>query len=69
MIFDTHGHYDDPAFNVDRDVLLGSFVDNEIELVMNVGASIESSKTTSALTEKYPFIYGAVGVHPCETME
>lgn len=69
MIFETHGHYDDDAFDVDREELLGSFVDNGIELVMNVGANIESCKTTIALTEKYPFIYGAIGVHPSDASE
>lgn len=68
-IFDTHAHYDDKAFDNDRDVLLSSMQeDNKIEAVVNVGASMESSKTTIALTEQYPFIYGAIGVHPEEVL-
>ncbi len=64
-IFDTHAHYDDKAFDEDRDALLSSMQEGSmIEAVVNVGASMKSSETTIALTEKYPFLYGAIGVHP-----
>lgn len=66
MIFDTHAHYDDEAFDVDRDELLDSFPFNDIGLVVNVGASVETSKNTVELTKRFPHIYGAVGVHPSE---
>lgn len=69
MIFDTHAHYDDEAFNQDRDVLLSSFADAGIEAVVNIGASIQTTKNTLELMKKYPFVYGAVGVHPSETGE
>lgn len=69
MIFESHAHFDDEAFDTDREELLGSFAENGIEYVINVGASIETSKNTIALTEKYPFIYGSVGVHPNEAAE
>ncbi len=69
MIFDTHAHYDDEAFDEDRDELLVSLLDNGIEAVTNVGASIKTSRNTLELAEKYPFIYGAIGVHPNETGE
>lgn len=69
MIFDTHAHYDDEAFNEDRDILLGSLQQNGIEAVVNIGASIQSTKNTLELMKKYPFVYGAVGVHPNETGE
>lgn len=66
-IFDTHAHYDDKAFDGDRDALLSSMQkSNIIEAIVNVGASMNSSKTTISLTEEYPFLYGAIGVHPEE---
>lgn len=66
-IFDTHAHYDDVAFDEDRNILLASMLEgNTIEAIVNVGASMKSSKTTIALTEQYPFLYGAIGVHPEE---
>lgn len=69
MIFETHAHYDDEAFDEDRETLLLSMQENGIGTIVNVGASLKSTKTTIALTEKYPFIYGAAGVHPSETAE
>ena len=67
MIFDTHAHYDDEAFNEDREELLGNLQSQGIGAVVNIGASIATSRNTIALTETYPFIYGAIGVHPNET--
>lgn len=67
MIIDTHAHYDDKAFDEDRDALLKSLPENGIDLVVNIGASMETSRTTLALTEKYPHVYGALGVHPSDT--
>ncbi len=68
-IFDTHAHYDDEAFDKDRDELLGSLDAKGIGTVVNVGASIQSTKETLQLTRQYPFVYGAAGVHPNETGE
>ena len=69
MIIDTHAHYDDEAFNEDRDGLLSSFPSQGIEMVVNIGASIQTTKNTLELMKKYPFVYGAIGVHPSETEE
>lgn len=69
MIFESHAHYDDDAFDNDREELLSSLQENGIEYVINVGASLETTKTTIELTKRYPFIYGAAGVHPSETAE
>lgn len=63
-IFETHAHYDDEAFEPDRDGLLSSLQGNGIGTVVNVCASVGELGRTIALTEKYPFVYGAVGVHP-----
>lgn len=64
MIFDTHAHYDDHAFDEDRDEILSQMEANGIKRIVNVGASMKSSRTTFELAQKYPFIYAAVGVHP-----
>lgn len=68
-IFDTHAHYDDDAFDQDRDDLLSSLPAQGVAKVVNVGASLASCKKTLALMDKYDFIYGAIGVHPCDTAE
>lgn len=69
MIFDTHAHYDDEAFDEDRDVLLSGMKEAGVEYIVNVGASMASSKRSMELSEKYPFVYAAVGVHPDEVGE
>jgi len=66
MIFESHAHYDDEQFEEDRDELLSSMNKNGIGTIVNVGASLESCGSTLALTEKYPFVYAALGVHPDE---
>ena len=68
-IFDTHAHYDDEAFDADREEVLTGLKKQGIGTVVNVGASIASTKTTLALAEVHPFMYAAVGVHPNETAE
>ena len=67
MIFDTHAHYDDEAFDEDREALLEGLAAGGIGAVMNVAASLSSCVTTLALAKKYPFMYAAMGVHPSET--
>ena len=69
MIFETHAHYDDEAIDEDREALLGSMRENGIEYIVNIGADLKTTANTVALTEKYPFIYGAAGVHPDMTKE
>jgi len=69
MIFDTHAHYDDEAFDSDREALLGGMKEKGVEYIVNIGASLASCRTTLELTKKYPFIYGAIGIHPSDTAE
>ena len=68
-IFDSHAHYDDKAFDGDRDSLLSAMEEQGVGRIVNVGASLETTKRTLELTQKYPFVYGAAGVHPDETGE
>lgn len=66
MIFESHAHYDDRRFDPDRKELLLSMEEHGIETIINVGSDLEGVKKTLALTEEYPFVYGAVGIHPSE---
>lgn len=69
LIFDTHAHYDDEAFDEDRELLLKDLPGQGIGRVVNIGASMKSSRESIALAERYEMIYCAVGVHPTETGE
>lgn len=64
MIFDTHAHYDDEAFDEDRDALLRSMPELGVGMIVNSGASLQGIRDSIALSEKYSYIYAAVGVHP-----
>ena len=52
MIIDTHAHYDDEAFDADREALLASMHDGGIEKIVNVCASVDGLHDTVELMEK-----------------
>lgn len=64
LIFDSHAHYDDEAFDEDRDDVLKQVRESGISYIMNAGSSIESSRRSIELSKQYDFLYAAVGVHP-----
>ena len=64
MLFDTHAHMDDRAFDQDRDTLLSELPQQGIGLLMNPGCSLASSRQACALAGQYDYIYAAVGSHP-----
>ena len=68
-MIDSHAHYDDEAFDSDREELLASVFESGIRKVINVGASMKSCRTTLALSEAYESIYAALGVHPSDTAQ
>lgn len=63
-IIDSHAHYDDEAFNEDREDVLNEIRENGVIGVLNCAASYGSLKTTYDLTKRYDFIVGALGIHP-----
>ena len=64
MLFDTHAHMDDRAFDADRETLLAALPEQGLALVMNPGCSLSSSRNADGLSRQYPYIYAAVGSHP-----
>ncbi|MBD5527131.1 MAG: TatD family hydrolase [Lachnospiraceae bacterium] len=68
-MIDTHAHYDDKAFDEDREELLADLAAHGVCRVVNSGSSLESCRRTIELMEKYPFVYGSLGIHPCDTAE
>lgn len=70
LIFDTHAHYDDNAFQEDQQALLEQFANLGIGAVTDPGSTYESLDRIITLTQHYPWIYGALGIHPseCENM-
>ena len=66
MIIDTHVHYDDEAFDADREELIGKLQENNIGLVLDIGSTKESLPKIRSLMDRYDFVYGAMGLHPDE---
>lgn len=66
MIFDTHAHYDDEQFDADREELLSGMKAGGVGMIVDAAATVASWDKILELTEKYPFLYGSVGVHPDE---
>lgn len=63
-IFDSHAHYDDEAFDADRDEILERIRQSGVERLMNIGANLESSQSSIDLARRYDWIWAAVGIHP-----
>ncbi|MGM9589296.1 MAG: TatD family hydrolase [Faecousia sp.] len=64
MLFDTHAHLDDRAFDDDREELLATLPAQGLGLVLNPGCSLVSSRNVDKLTQRCDYLYGAVGSHP-----
>ena len=64
MLFDTHAHLDDRAFDEDRAELLKALPQQGLALVMNPGCSLESSRNVVKIAAENDYIYAAVGSHP-----
>lgn len=64
MLFDTHAHMNDPAFDEDRDSVILGLKEKGVGNFLNVGCCLESSRDCVAMAEKYPFVYASVGSHP-----
>lgn len=64
MLFDTHAHLDDRAFDLDREAMIAALPEAGVNLVMNPGCSLASSQAACDLARKYAFLYAAVGSHP-----
>ena len=64
MLFDTHAHYDDEAFDTDREALLSAMPEHNVGLIVNPGCTVETSRQAVALAEQFAHVYAAVGIHP-----
>ena len=66
MLIDTHCHLDFPDFDSDRDEVVRRAKENNVDFIINIGSSIEGSRKSIELTQKYPNLYSTVGIHPHE---
>ncbi len=64
MLFDSHAHINDEQFDEDREELLKKVKESGVDLLVNPGADMPSSRTAVKLANEVDFVYAAVGVHP-----
>ena len=64
MYFDTHAHYDDEAFDADREELLAAMPENGVTRILIPGCDVKSSERAIALAKQFPHVVAAVGIHP-----
>ncbi len=65
LIFDSHAHYDDDRFDGVLDRLLPKINKMGVGKIINCGCDKESNLKSLAIADKFPFVYSAVGIHPC----
>ncbi len=63
-LFDTHAHLSDEAFDADRHDLIPKLRDAGVEKLIDVACDVRSASKTIELLERYPFVYGTIGMHP-----
>ncbi len=64
MLVDSHCHLDFNDFEEDFEEVLSRAKENGVTTILNAGNNINELEQQLELSEKYPFIYTAVGVHP-----
>ena len=69
MFIDSHAHLDDERFNEDRTELINSLKENKIDMVLNIGYDLESSRASVQLANEYSQIYAVIGVHPHDAQD
>ncbi|MBE6948636.1 MAG: TatD family deoxyribonuclease [Ruminococcaceae bacterium] len=69
MYFDTHAHYDDEQFDLDRDEVLASMPESGVSLIVCPASNLKSCRMVLDMAGKYPYVYAAVGVHPHDAKE
>ena len=69
LIFDSHAHYDDEAFEKDREELLSGLFESGVGCIVDISADLPGIPDVLRLANSYEGIYAAVGVHPSELSE
>mgnify|MGYP004546934405 FL=1 len=69
QLFDSHAHLDDDKFNADLKETAEKIAASDVSLLVDVGSNMITSEKAIKIAEQYPFVYAAVGIHPCDAFE
>lgn len=64
MFIDTHCHLNLDAFEKDYKDAISRAKDNNVGIIINVGADYKSSKRAVDIAKEFPDVYATVGMHP-----
>lgn len=64
-LVDSHCHINDEKFNEDREEIFKK-AEKNLEFIVNIGNDLETSKESIKYSEKYPFVYAVIGIHPTD---
>lgn len=64
--FDSHSHYNDKAYDEDREDLLRNIYQEGITRTVTIGYDIEKSRQAVEIAESHDFVYATVGIHPSD---
>lgn len=67
-LFDTHAHLSDGAFDADRHELIPRLFDSGVTRIIDVACDVRTADNTISLIDRYPFIYGTIGMHPHDVL-
>lgn len=63
-LFDTHAHYNDEKFDLDREEIIKATYESGITKFVCAGYNFNSSKKAIDIANKYEFIYAICGISP-----
>lgn len=63
-LFDTHSHYNDEKFELDREKIINQTYEAGITKFVCAGYNLKSSRKAIELANKYDFIYSICGISP-----
>lgn len=69
MLVDSHCHLDFDDFDGDTADIIERARENGVNMILNAGNNLNELDNQLALSDKYPFVYAAVGVHPHNALE
>jgi TatD DNase family protein len=64
-LFDSHCHFNSAVYNIDRKDLVNRAIQNNVEIVIDIGIDEDSSRKAVAIAKQFSGnVYAAVGVDP-----
>lgn len=64
MLIDTHAHLDEQSFHLDLEAVLQSAREAQVESILTIGITAETSQAAVKLANRYPQIHAVAGIQP-----